>query len=417
VGKRARRLLFERLCGDTAALNRAWRALNKANRRSAGIQGQTIEQFEQGRLGNLRSIAAELRSGAYCFSPVKGVPVPKGGGKSRPIRVQEVKDRIVGKAIAGLIAPHLTRKLHLDHPSSFGYRPNLGVRDALHRMLELFDEGRSHLFEADIVSFFDSIDRDRLLNTIVFPNLPDSSLCGLIRAALDQEVGNLDDLPTDLQELFQDSGVAQGSALSPLFANAYLASLDTKLEREGLPMIRYADDFIVMCKDRNEAAEAQRLTREVMADLGLELHPTKTRTCRVSEGFSFLGVFFNGVRLIPELKKQKRFKERIVQLTEISNAPQQSLLEVLARSRRFMDGWAAAFCHTDVKHVAPELEHHVDHRLGVAIAKLGWRTGREDTLTAAQRQRSGVPTLLGAVDAQRERWLPKYAQFRRYWSS
>lgn len=412
---RPQQRLFDRLCLKTRVLNQAWKALNKANPHSAGLQGQTLEEFEQGLRGNLRALAADLRKGEFAFSPVKGVPVPKGPGKHRPIRVQEVRDRIVCKAIASLIGPKVTKYLGLDHPSSFGYQRERGVRDALHAMLKLYEEHRPWVFEADIENFFGSINRDRLLDELILPALPDDSLVPLIRAALDQQVGNIDELPAHLQDLFQDAGVAQGSALSPLFANAYLVRLDTEMESRGHRMIRYADDFIVMCRDEAGAKEAEAIARDALGSLELRLQTTKTRRCPVGQGFDFLGVHFNGTRLVPQAKKQQRFRARIDELTDVRGPRAEHLLGVLSNCRQFINGWAAAFSHTDLANVAADLDAHVNKRVGIAIAKLGWRGRGSDTLTEPQRAATGVPRILEATEALRQRWPKKHDRFKAYW--
>ena len=404
------------MSGRITVLNRAWQSLNKANRDSAGLQGPTIAQFEQGRLGNLRALAADLRTGTFTFSPVKGVAALKSPGKYRPLRVQEIRDRIVCKAIVSLIGRSVTDALNLNHPSSFGYQAGRGTRDALHAMLAEHQKGCGWVFEADIKAFFDSINRDRLLDELIFPALPDDSLQSLIRQALAQQVGNIDDLPVPIQELFQDAGVAQGNALSPLFANAYLAKLDAAMEAGGHRLIRYADDFIVMCRTQEEAQEAEGIAREVLESLNLELHPEKSRRGRVSEGIEFLGCFFNGQRLVPSKKKQARFKARISELTEIAASRPQTLLAVLADCRQFINGWTAAFAHSDILHIEHDLEEHVNARLGIAISKLGWRIARAEVLSAELRLRSGVPTLGATAAQRRHRWPAKHQLFEKYWT-
>jgi len=192
-------------------------------------------------------------------------------------------------------------------------------------MLRFHQGGCRIVYEADIVDFFGTVNIDRLLQGIVFPKLSDPSLNTLIKAAFEMEIGNKKDLPQEDWELYPESssGLPQGGYLSPLFSNIYLATFDHRMLQEGFRLIRYADDFIVMCETIEEAGRAYDLSREILEkNLGLKLHPrddnnheARTRIIRVSQTLiQFLGIQFNGSRIWPAAEKRQKLSQKMGKL-------------------------------------------------------------------------------------------------------
>lgn len=297
---------------ERKSLQHAWDKLSKENKYSHGLSGERILDFSANLQLHLQSIGDHLRNGTYRFSPVRGVPIPKPDGSPRPIKVPEIKDRVVTKAIVELIQPQLAKVYDLLNGASFAYIENRGVKDAITRMVDLYNQGNKVILEADIKKFFDSVDRHKLLSEKILPNLSDKSIDSLIIEATEQEVGNLDSMSELEYASFERTkgGIPQGSAISPLLSNICLVDFDIRMLSEGFGLIRYADDFIVMCKTKEEAARAYEVAREeIETKLGLQLYHleddnSKTRIIRPArEKFSFLSIQFDGKEVFPTKEK------------------------------------------------------------------------------------------------------------------
>ena len=249
---------------EKKSLQQAWDKISKENKYSHGLSGETIIDFSANLQSHLQSISDQLRKGTYKFSSVRGVPITKPDGSPRPIKVPEIRDRVVIKAIVELIQPQLAKVYNINNVASFAYIQNRGVKDAIIRMVELYNQGNKVVLEADIRKFFDSVDRHRLIRERILPNLSDESIDSLIIEATEQEVGNLNDMSELEFAAFErmKGGIPQGSAISPLLSNICLSDFDNRMLSEGFGLIRYADDFIVMCKTKEEAHRAYIIARE-----------------------------------------------------------------------------------------------------------------------------------------------------------
>lgn len=320
--------------------------------------------------------------------------------KKRGIRISEIQDRLVQRAIVRTIEPLLNKKFNLRNDASFAYLRRRGVRKAVIRMVSLYKKGNPFVFESDIKSFFDTVDREKLLKNMIFPSLPDDSLNALIEGSLTQEIRNLGDLQEDDWEFFPDSGIPQGGGLSPLFANVYLSKFDKEILDNGHGLIRYADDFIIMCKDKTRAGEAHKISQRVIeTDLGLKLHPTKTKISQVTqESFEFLGIRYNGKRLWPSDNRIKKFKIRIREATEFR--ANENLRHILGSMKHIIEGWLSAYSFTDIDPLLPEIENYVKERVGVCAYRMGWLK-KESFLTSRQYRFSGLPDIKAFVKAQR----------------
>lgn len=390
-------------------LRSAWKELNKSNRHSHGLSQETIEDFDKNLDQNLSLIRKQLKQKEYIFSPVRAAVIVKrphpGKLKKRGIRVAEIRDRVVQRGIARIIEPILNKQYDLRNKASFAYLKDRGPRKALKRMVLLYKKQNPVVFEADIKKFFNTVNRKQLLRSMVFPKLPDSSLNNLIENGLSQEIGNWNALSSSEQELFLDSGIPQGGGLSPLLANVYLSSFDKKMLESGFGLVRYADDFIVMCKDKDEATKAYDLSQKILeSELGLKMHNLKkdgtgkTRIVRISQSrFEFLGVRYNGTRLWPSKKRVQNLKMRIREITEFST--QKTLLNILSEMKYLVEGWISAYCYTKMEPYLKGIEEEIKRRVGVSAYRMGW--SGKPFLSNRQRRFSGIPDILTCLKRQR----------------
>lgn len=389
-------------------LRRAWADLNKGNPRSHGLSQETISSFGSSLDTNLKAIRKQLRQGVFKFSEVRaGIKSKKrlsGEIKKRGLRIAEIRDRLVQRAIVRVIEPILTKRFNLRNEASFAYLrgKDKGVRPAVERLISLYKKRNPCVFEADIEKFFDTVDKDRLLNKTIFPNLPDNSLNGLIKQSLEQAIGNLDSIAKSDMELFADTGIPQGGGLSPLFANVYLSDFDKIMLESGFGLIRYADDFVVLSKDEGDAESARKLSEDILEkNLGLRLHKGKTGIIRITQDhFEFLGVRFNGQRIWPAEDRLNELKAKIRQITKFH--PNKNIRVVLSELNNVICGWLSAYSFTDVEPYLSAIESHMKERVGVCAFRMGWLS-RDSALTSRQYRFSGLPDLNEFLSKQRER--------------
>lgn len=313
----------------------AW-AKVKANRGAAGVDGQSVYAFGLHAERYLGELAQQLKEGRYRPQPVKRVEIPKGPKQTRPLGIPAVKDRIVQTAVKMVIEP-IFEAMFLD--TSYGFRPGRSAKEALREVDGLLKAGYTHVVDADLKSYFDTIPHDRLRGGIA-ERISDGRVLELVEQWLGQ------DILSGLERWTPTSGTPQGAVLSPLLANCYLHPLDAHMAARGFRMVRYADDFVVLCSTAEQAQAALHEVREWVQAHGLLLHPDKTHVgdCRVAgQGFEFLGYRFEaGQRRVRQKSRQKLF-DRIREHTRRTRG--ESLTRVIADLNPLLRGWFNYFKH------------------------------------------------------------------------
>lgn len=325
-------------------LRSAWDKLNKRNPRSFGVDGVSIADFSYNLETHLREIARQIVDGTYEFQGSRGVLIDKSDGGKRPLKIAAVRDRVVAKAIALRLEPKLRK---FDQPCSFGYRKKMGTRDAVEAIHKLADSGSKWVLEADIKKFFDKVDRKTLLKKLARVVRSPQRL-SLIERALTSEIENRNDIDPDLLDIFPSaaSGIPQGNTLSPLLANFYLYTFDRAMLKMGYGIVRYADDFVVMCKTKDEAEQACLYAQAFLKNkLGLEMHELsisgKTQVRRYSDGFQFVGFFIRDRKQMPPEKTKDKYKARIKEILRSDQT--ENLPRKVQRLNNISKGWYEAF--------------------------------------------------------------------------
>ena len=354
-----------------ATLKAAW-ARVRANKGAAGIDGVSIERFEARAEHYLTELSAELREGRYRPQPVRRVEIPKGDGRTRPLGIPVVKDRIVRTAMKFVIEPIFEAAFQ---EGSYGFRPGRGRHDALREVDGLVKAGHAHVVDADLAGYFDGIPREPLMARLE-TRISDGRVLELIRQWLARDV------MTDLERWTPVSGTPQGAVISPLLGNIHLDPLDALMAARGYSMVRYADDFVVLCRTAEEADAAVAEIRRWVGANGLCLHPEKTHVgdCRQpGQGFEFLGYRFeNGRRRVRE-KSLKQLKDRIREKTRRTRG--ESLARIIADVNATLRGWFGYFKHAHRTTFAP-LDKMIRRRLRALLSKQAKRPdfGRSPTV-------------------------------------
>ena len=311
----------------------AWMKV-RANKGAAGVDGQSIVRFAAKAELYLSELSAALREGTYQPQAVKRVDIPKGDGRTRPLGIPTVKDRIVQQAVRLVVEPIFE---HGFAEGSYGFRPGRGCHDALREVDRLIKEGYTHVVDADLAAYFDSIPHDRLV-VRVEEKILDGGVLDLIRGWLKA------DILKGMERWTPTGGTPQGSVVSPLLANIYLHPLDVLMAERGYRMVRYADDFVILCGSREEADAALDIVRYWVANNGLTLHPTKTHVgdCRQpGQGFEFLGYRFEAGKRFVRKKSLAKLKDSIRDKT--GRCGGKSLERVIAELNPVLRGWFGYF--------------------------------------------------------------------------
>jgi RNA-directed DNA polymerase len=341
-----------------ATLEAAWLKV-RANKGAAGVDGMSVERFSARSGDYLRELGEELSARAYRPSAVRRVEIPKGGGKTRPLGIPSVKDRIVQTALKITIEPIFEVEFR---KGSYGFRPGRGAKDALREVDRLVRQGYVHVVDADLRSYFDTIPHDRLLARVK-EKISDGGVLSLIAGFLEQ------DIMSEAATWKPTAGTPQGAVLSPLLANVYLHPLDLQMEERGRRMVRYADDFVILCREKAEAEAALREIEAWTSANGLTLHPEKTRIGDCSQpgqGFEFLGYRFEAGRRYPRRKSLLALREKVRAKTKRSRGD--ALERIVADLNPTLRGWFAYFQH-GWPTVLEEVDGFVRRRLRAILRK------------------------------------------------
>jgi len=349
--------LMDKVYASTT-LQSAWKQVAQ-RKGSAGIDKMSIERFAAHEANYLKELGEELRSGSYQPRPVKRIHIPKSGGGQRPLGIPTVKDRVVQAAVKKVIEPIFEREF-AEH--SYGFRPGKGCRDALREVDARLKEGNTWVVDADLKSYFDTIPKGTLMEQVK-SRISDGCVLKLIEAYLDQSIVE------EMKEWKPTAGTPQGAVLSPLLANLYLHPLDMEMAELGYKMVRYADDFVILCQSEMAAQEALSHVKKWVEANGLILHPDKTHVgnCLLpGQGFDFLGYRFEGGRREVRRKSLKALKDKIRRSTGRSRGV--SMRRIIDDINPMLRGWFNYFKHAHAA-IFATLDGFIRRRLRSILCK------------------------------------------------
>ena len=411
---------FKELC-RVSFLDDAWRQVNKSNKKSSGVDGVTIGQFANNLEPNLRLLADEIRSESFHFQKLSGIAIPKDeskrDGAKRPLRIPAVRDRVVLKALQLFLRPRLEP---LNAPFSYAYRREGGAQRAIAHARALAKNFK-FVMEADIQSYFDRVDKKNLAS-VLFSLQHLTSLQPLIEAGLSLETEVSPSVADSDRDLFLENderGIPQGSALSPILANLYLAHFDLEMENSGWATLRYADDIIIFTSSRAQAETAFSDAKNTLTSLGLDMHPLSTGPKAKSkirdvkgEGVEFVGFKIESDRVLPSSKTIQKFRDAIATATEmkdgrfVNHARQTKRSEsLIARATSVINkvnGKAASLAACDECQEISQLGEVVKGFYLRMFEEIGVTVGPCDE---AKRRLLDVPDLLSVWKDRREKYL------------
>lgn len=308
----------------------------KANRGAAGVDHVTVAMYEARLDAHLAALSTALQDGTYRPQPIRRHWIPKGPRERRPLGIPTVRDRVVQSALRLVVEPIFDVTFA---PQSYGFRPRRGTKDALRRVAALLRAGYRYVVDADLQAYFDSIPHAPL-RARVASKVSDGRVLALVDAFLQQPIFE------GLAQWTVEQGTPQGAVISPLLANLYLDPLDHVMADAGYEMVRYADDFVVLCRTPEDAAAALATVRRWTEAAGLRLHPEKTHLVDLQQpgGFDFLGYHFEGRHRWPRQKSLRKFKDTVRRKTRRTNGT--SLAIIVADLNRTLVGWFAYFKHS-----------------------------------------------------------------------
>ena len=346
----------------------AWEIV-QANGGAGGVDGESIGMFARTAEKSVEELSRQLREKRYIPQPVRRVMIPKPGTtQERPLGIPTVRDRVVQTALRMVLEPIFERDFARE---SFGFRPGRNCHQALARVETLLAEGATHVVDADLKSYFDTIPHAALLARVK-AKVVDGRILELVESFLKQ--GVIEDVkgwsPSEV-------GTPQGGSISGLLANIYLDQLDWKLHLQGWELVRYADDFVILCRTRDQAEAVLQEVRHWCDEAGLQLHPEKTRLVDMSErgGFDFLGYHFERTGRWPREKSQESLERKVHQRTKRNCGI--SLSEVIVEELNpILRGWMNYFIRSTNCADFQRLDSYLRARLRAILRKRHGLRGR-----------------------------------------
>lgn len=328
----------------------------KQNKGCGGVDNETIELLEIHKDKVFERISQEIRTGAYQPKPVKRVFIPKPNGKLRPLGIPTVRDRVVQEALNMLLMPIFEDTFQA---CSYGFRPNRNAHQAIAQIQQNLKDGYVYVVDADIEKFFDSIDQE-LMMEFILEEIADRKLTALLKAFLKADVMD--------KVLYRNlMGTPQGGVISPLFANIYLNKFDMEMQRKGYRLIRYADDWVAMCRTKEEAERALKDAEEILGRLKLRLNKGKTGIRDGKDGFAFLGFEINTWGAKPSAANVSKFKDKIRMATRRSLT--RPVTEIIPKANQIISGWGHYFKIGKVTHLFRWLDSFIRDRMRIYIFK------------------------------------------------
>ena len=343
----------------------AWRQVH-ARAGAGGVDRQTVEQVAAHAEQRLSRLGVALRTGTYAPQPVRRCWIEKlGSVEQRPLGIPTVTDRVVQTALRLVLEPICEREFL---PSSYGFRPGRGCKDALRAVQRQVDAGATWVVDADIKSYFDTIPHAALL-AAVRTRVADGRVLKLLQAYLTQGVMD------GLEQWTPEAGTPQGAVISPLLANVYLHPVDQALAAAGYQVVRYADDLVILCDSEAEAQRALNLLRSLLEQRGLRLHPQKTRVVDATQpgGFDFLGYHFEQGKRWPRKKSLHKLKDTVRRRTRRTRGV--SMSTIVTELTPILRGWFGYFQHSH-RTTFPTLDGWVRMRLRSLLRKRRGQRGR-----------------------------------------
>jgi RNA-directed DNA polymerase len=349
----------------TANLAQAYNRV-AANGGAAGVDHQTVQMYERQLSANQEKLATQLQDGSYRPQAVRRVWIDKPGSKEkRPLGIPTVRDRVAQTALRNVLEPIFERDFAAQ---SYGFRPQRSTKQALRKVDALLKAGYTQVVDADLKNHFDTIPHQPLLKRVE-EKVSDGRVLKLLATYLEQGVME------GLASWTPETGTPQGAVISPLLSNIYLDPLDHLLAAQGIEMVRYADDFVILCHTETEARQALSCVQAWTLSKGLSLHPEKTRIVDATKagGFDFLGYHFERGYKWPRAKSIKKMRATIRRKTRRLNG--QALSTIIEDVNQTMQGWFEYFKHSH-KTEFTQQDSWIRMRLRSILRKRHGLTGR-----------------------------------------
>jgi RNA-directed DNA polymerase len=354
--------LFDKVFSERNLLAAFQRVLR--NDGKPGVDYVTVSDFERQLPDSIWELSDRIKAGTFTPQAIRRVHIAKPGtNETRPLGIPTVRDRVVQASIVNVIEPIFERDFA---EQSYGFRPGRGCKDALRRVDQLLKQGYVYVVDADLKSYFDTIPHDRLMVRLQ-EKIADGAVLSLIEAFLKA------DIMEGLAEWTPEEGAPQGAVLSPLLSNVYLDPLDQLMARQGYQMVRYADDFVILCRTAEEAQAALAVVQTWVTEAGLTLHPTKTRVVdQRLEGFDFLGYHLAHDHRRPRDKSLRKLKDTIRR--KVPRKSKDSLQFIIANVNQTLRGWFVYFQHSR-RWTFERLDRFIRQRFRALLKKRSHRPG------------------------------------------